>query len=157
MMTMTDKRTEITNAMKEAMKARDEMRLSTARLIIAKMKEQDIEVRTKGNMDGIGDSEILSMMQGMIKQRQESAKIYREGNRAELAEKEEAEIKVIESFLPAQLSDADVDKIVGELVEKLGATSIKDMGKVMAELKAHYAGQVDMAKAGAVVRAKLGG
>ncbi len=154
---MTDKRTEITNAMKEAMKARDEMRLSTARLIIAKMKEQDIEARVKGNMDGIGDSEILSMMQGMIKQRQESAKIYREGNRAELAEKEEAEIKVIESFLPAQLSDSDVDKIVGELVEKSGATSIKDMGKVMAELKAHYAGQIDMAKAGAVVRAKLGG
>lgn len=154
---MTEKRTEITNAMKEAMKARDETRLSTTRLILSKMKEQDIEARTKGNMDGIGDSEILSMMQGMIKQRQESAKIYREGNRAELAEKEEAEIKVIESFLPAQLSDSDVDKIVGELVEKSGATSIKDMGKVMAELKAHYAGQIDMAKAGAVVRAKLGG
>ena len=151
------KRAEISTAMKEAMKAKDEMTLATTRLILAKMKELDIEDRAKGNADGIGDAQILSMMQGMIKQRVESAKVYREGNRPELAEKEEAEIKAIETFLPKQLSDAEIETVVGEIVTKTGATSVKDMGKVMAELKANYAGQLDMGKAGAVIKAKLGG
>lgn len=151
------KRAEITNAMKEAMKAKDELTLSTTRLILAKMKELDIEDRVKGNPDGIGDSQILSMMQGMIKQRQESAKVYIEGNRPELAEKEQNEIKTIEKFLPSQLSDAEIEKVVADIITKVGATSVKDMGKVMAELKANYAGQLDMGKAGAVIKAKLGG
>lgn len=153
---MTDKRTEITEAMKTAMKAKDEMMLSTTRLILAKMKDLDIEDRVKGNANGIGDAQILSMMQGMIKQRAESAKVYREGNRPELAEKEENEIKAIEKFLPSQLSDAEVEKVVEGLIASTGASSIKDMGKVMAELKANYAGQLDMGKAGAVIKAKLG-
>lgn len=154
--TMTDKRTEITNAMKDAMRAKDEMTLSTIRLIISKMKELDIEDRVKGNQNGIGDAQILSMMQGMIKQRTESAKVYRDGNRPELAEKEESEIKVIERFLPAQLSDAEIEKLVEDIIAKTGATSVKDMGKIMAELKANHAGSLDMGKAGAIIKAKLG-
>lgn len=154
---MSEKRTELTNALKEAMKAKDELVMNTIRMVIAKMKEQDIEARAKGNMDGISDGEILSLMQNMIKQRQESAKMFRDGARPELAEKEDNEIKVIEKFLPAQLSDEDVQKVVEQLVAATGATSIRDMGKVMAELKAKYAGQLDMAKAGAVIKQKLAG
>lgn len=151
------KRAEITTAMKDAMRAKDEMTLSTTRLMLSKMKDLDIEDRVKGNADGIGDAQILSMLQGMVKQRQESAKVYREGNRPELAEKEENEIAVIEKFLPSQLSDAEIEKVVADIIAKTGATSVKDMGKIMAELKANYAGQLDMGKAGGVIKAKLGG
>lgn len=151
------KRAEITTAMKDAMKAKDELMLSTTRLMLSKMKDLDIEDRVKGNQDGIGDPQILSMLQGMVKQRQESAKVYREGNRPELAEKEENEIKAIEKFLPSQLSDAEVEKVVADIIAKVGATSVKDMGKIMGELKANYAGQLDMGKAGVVIKAKLGG
>jgi uncharacterized protein YqeY len=154
---MSEKRTELNNALKDAMKSRDELTLNTVRMVIAKMKDQDIEARAKGNPDGITDSEVLSLMQNMIKQRQESAKMYREGGRPELAEKEDNEIKVIEKFLPKQLSDEDVQKVVENLISSTGAASIKDMGKVMAELKANYAGQLDMAKAGAVLKQKLAG
>lgn len=154
---MSEKRTELTNAMKDAMRAKEELTLNTVRMIISKMKEQDIEARAKGNMDGIGDGEILSLMQGMIKQRQESAKVYREGGRPELAAKEDAEIVVIEKFLPAQLSETEVENAVAGLITATGASGIKDMGKVMAELKAQYAGQLDMAKAGTVVKQKLAG
>lgn len=153
---MSEKRTELTNAMKDAMRAKDELGLSTVRLILSAIKAKDIDARPGGNADGIADGDILSLMQGMIKQRQESAKIYREGGRPELAEKEENEIKVIERFLPKQLSDAEAEAVVAGIVTKLGATSIKDMGKVMAELKAHYAGQMDMGKAGTILKQKLG-
>ena len=144
-------------ALKEAMKAKDEMTMNTIRMVISKMKEQDIEARVKGNMDGIDDGQLLSIMQGMIKQRQESAKMYRDGHRPELAEKEEAEIKIIEKFLPAQMSDDEVTAAVQGIIAATGAAGIKDMGKVMGELKAKYAGQCDMAKAGAVVKQKLAG
>lgn len=154
---MSEKRTELTNAMKDAMRAKDELTLNTVRMIISKMKAEDIEARPKGNMDGISDNEILSLMQGMVKQRQESAKMYRDGGRPELAEKEDAEIAIIEKFLPAQMSDADVESAVAELIASVGASGIKDMGKVMAELKANYAGQLDMGKAGAIVKQKLAG
>jgi uncharacterized protein YqeY len=154
---MSEKRTELNNSLKEAMKARDELRMNTIRMIIAKMKEHDIEARAKGNADGIGDGEILSIMQGMVKQRQESAKVYREGHRPELADKEDAEIKIIEGFLPKQLSDEEVSGAVAGIISATGAAGIKDMGKVMAELKTKYAGQMDMAKAGAVVKQKLAG
>jgi uncharacterized protein YqeY len=154
---MSEKRTELNESLKEAMKARDELRLNTIRMIIAKMKEHDIEARAKGNADGIADGELLSLMQGMVKQRQESAKVYREGNRPELADKEDAEIKIIEGFLPKQLSDEEVTGAVAGVISSTGAAGIKDMGKVMAELKAKYAGQMDMAKAGAVVKQKLAG
>lgn len=154
---MTGLREKLTNTMKEGMKAGDQLLVSTVRMVIAKMKEQDIEGRTKGKPDGISDTEILSMLQGMVKQRQESAKVYREGGRPELAEKEEAEIKLIETFLPAQLSDADTDAAVAKLIADVGASSVKDMGKVMAALKEKLAGQVDMTKASALVKQKLAG
>lgn len=153
---MSTKRAEINESLKNAMKAKDEMLVSTLRLINAKIKDADIEARPKGIIDGIDDSAILSLLQGMVKQRAESAKIYREGNRPELAEKEEAEIKIIETYLPAQLSAEEVAKIVGDIITKVGATSLKDMGKIMAELKANYAGQIDMSKVGDIVKAKLG-
>lgn len=154
---MSQKRTELTTCMKDAMKARDELLLGTVRMVLAKIKDQDIEARAKGNQDGISDGEIAALMQGMIKQRLESAKLYRDGNRPELAEKEESEIKVIEKFLPKQLSDEEVQNVVDQIVAATGATSIKDMGKVMGELKAKYAGQLDMGKAGAVIKQKLAG
>ena len=154
---MSEKRTELTNSMKEAMKAKDEVTLGTVRMILAKIKDQDIAARSTGNQDGITDGEIASLMLNMIKQRQESAKMYRDGNRPELAEKEDSEIKVIEGYLPKQLSDDEIQKLVEDLVKSTGASSIKDMGKVMGELKTNYAGQLDMGKAGAVIKQKLAG
>ncbi|HOO50347.1 MAG TPA: GatB/YqeY domain-containing protein [Alphaproteobacteria bacterium] len=154
---IASKRTELNTAMKEAMKAKDEATLGTVRMIISKMKEQDIEARVKGNMDGIDDSQILSLMQGMIKQRQESAKMYKDGGRDELAAKEEAEIAIIEKFLPAQLSEEEIAGVIVDLIAATGANSIKDMGKIMGELKAKYAGQLDMGKAGAIIKQKLAG
>lgn len=148
-------REKINAAMKEAMKNKEMERLATIRLIIAAMKDKDINSRTDGRNDGIDESGVLSLLQSMIKQRKESAGIYRENNRPELADKEEAEIAVIESFLPQQLSDEEVARIVSELITSTGAAGVKDMGKVMAELKAKYAGQLDMGKAGAVIKQKL--
>jgi uncharacterized protein YqeY len=152
-----EKRTELTNAMKEAMKSKDQVALSTIRLIQAALKDRDIDARGKGNPDGISDAEILSMMQSMIKQRQESAATYRSANRPELAEQEEAEIKVIERFLPAQMDEAGIEKVVINLMTELSVTDVRDMGKVMAELKTRYAGQLDMAKASSMVKQKLAG
>jgi uncharacterized protein len=155
-MKMSTKRTEINESLKNAMKARDELLVSTLRLMNAKIKDADIEARPKGMIDGIDDSAILSLLQGMVKQRAESAKIYRDGNRPELAEKEDAEIKIIETYLPAQLGADEVAKIIGDIIAKVGATSLKDMGKIMVELKANYAGQIDMSKVGDIVKVKLG-
>lgn len=154
---MSEKRNEITAAMKEAMKAKDELTLNTVRMMLSKFKAEDIEARAKGNMDGISEAEELSLMQNMIKQRQESAKMFRDGGRPELADKEDAEIAVIQKFLPAQMSDTDVENAVVALIASVGASGIKDMGKVMAELKTKYAGQLDMGKAGAIVKQKLAG
>jgi uncharacterized protein YqeY len=149
------KRDEINGALKEAMKNKDMEKVATVRLIVSAMKDKDINSRTDGPDAGIGDSEILSLLQSMIKQRKESAKIYVENNRPELAAKEEAEIAVIESFLPKQLSDAEVAAVIEKVIASTGAASIKDMGKVMAELKANYAGQIDMGKVGGVIKEKL--
>ena len=148
-------REKINAAMKDALKNKEMERLATVRLIIAALKDKDINSRTEGRNDGIDESGVLSLLQSMIKQRKESAGIFRENNRPELADKEEGEIAVIESFLPQQLSDEEVAKVVGEIIAATGAAGIKDMGKVMAELKAKYAGQLDMGKAGAVIKQKL--
>ena len=129
--------------------------MSTIRLITAAMKDRDIAARATGNNDGISDAEILSMLQSMIKQRQESAKTYKDANRPELAEREEAEIKVIERFLPAQMSEDEVSAAIDKIIADVGAADIKDMGKVMNELKGKFAGQIDMAKAGGMVKSKL--
>jgi uncharacterized protein YqeY len=148
-------REKINAAMKDALKNKEMERLATIRLIIAAMKDKDINSRTDGRNDGIDESTLLSMLQSMIKQRTESSKIFRENGRPELADKEDAEIAVIEGFLPKQLSDEEVGKIVADIIAKTGAAGIKDMGKVMAELKANYAGQLDMGKAGGVIKQKL--
>lgn len=147
-------RTQFTDTMKTAMKNGDSTTTATIRLIIAALKERDINARGQGR-EAVEDSEIFSMLQGMVKQRQESAGIYRANSRPELAEKEEAEIKVIEQFLPKQMSDEEVDAAVAKVIADMGATTIKDMGKVMAEVKTKYAGQMDMAKASGVVKSKL--
>ncbi len=148
-------RENINAAMKDAMKNKEMERLATIRLIIAAMKDKDVASRTDGRNDGIDESAVLSLLQSMIKQRAESSKIFRENGRPELADKEDGEIVVIQSFLPKQLSDDEVSKIIEQIISETGAAGIKDMGKVMAELKAKYAGQLDMGKAGGVIKQKL--
>jgi len=151
-----DKRSELNTAMKEAMKNKNQTALSTIRLINAALKDRDITARGNGKADGIEESEILSMLQSMIKQRQESAKTYCDAGREELAEREEAEIEVIKQFLPKQLGEDEVKAAIETIIADTGAESIKDMGKVMGVLKGQYAGQVDMGKAGGLVKELLG-
>ena len=148
-------REKLNDALKDAMRAREMAVVGTIRLILAKLKEVDIAARTEANREGVADDKILSMMQGMIKQRNESITLYEKGNRADLANKEKAEIAVIERFLPRQMDDAAVEAAVREAVAAAGAKTIKDMGGVMAALKAKYAGQMDFAKASAAVRKAL--
>jgi hypothetical protein len=145
----------ITAALKHATKAQDKRRISTLRLISAAIKDRDIAARTDGKGEAT-DAELLDLLAKMIKQREESEKIYADAGRAELAKQESEEIVIIREFLPKQLSDKDMDKAIADAIKTSGAASIKDMGKVMAELKAAYAGQMDFAKASAAVKAKLG-
>lgn len=151
-----DKRAEFNEALKASLKNKDAAMTGTVRLIMAALKDRDISARGAGKADGIEESEILSMLQGMIKQRQESAKMYADAGREDLATKEESEIKIIQGFLPKQMDEAELVAVIEGLVKETGAAGIKDMGKVMNALKAKYAGQADMAKAGAIVKQKLG-
>lgn len=148
-------RARFTEEMKKAMIAKDQRRLSTIRLMIAALKDRDIAARPSGVTDGIPDDQILSMLSGMVKQRRESIDQYQKGNRPDLVQQEQDEIVVIESFMPAQMSEADMTATVEKLIAELGATSVKDLGKVMAELKSRYAGQMDFAKASALAKGKL--
>lgn len=148
-------REKIMEALKDAMRAKDERRTGTVRMIIAKMRERDIEARPSGNMDGIGEAEIMSMMEGMVKQRRESITLYEKGNRADLAKQEAEEIAIIETFLPQKLSAEATQAAIAEAIAATGASSIKDMGKVMNALKEKYAGQLDFAQVGAAIKAKL--
>jgi uncharacterized protein YqeY len=150
-------RTQINDAMKDAMRAKDERALGTTRLIISRMRDLDIAARPKGNADGINDAEILTMLQGMIKQRRESITMYEKGNRPDLVKQESEEIAVIERFMPKQMDAAAVKAAIEKAVTATGATGIKDMGKVMGELKKTYAGQMDFSSAGAAVKARLAG
>ena len=150
-------RDNLNEALKEAMRARDMTTVGAVRLILAKLKEVDIAARTEASREGVADDRILSMLQGMIKQRNESVALYEKGNRPELAEKEKAEIAVIERFLPKQMDEAAVAAAVAEAVASTGAKSVKDMGGVMAVLKGKYAGQMDFAKASAAVKKALAG
>ena len=145
----------ITAALKAATKAQDKRRISTLRLVSAAIKDRDIAARTAGKGEAT-DAELLELFAKMIKQREESEKIYRDAGRAELATQEAEEIVIIREFLPKQLSDADTEKAIAGAIAEAGATSVKDMGKVMAALKSRYAGQMDFAKASAAVKAKLG-
>lgn len=150
-------RQELNEAMKDAMRNKDERALGTIRMILAKLKDQDIAARPSGNTDGIGDDQIRAMMQGMIKQRRESIALYEKGNRPDLVAQESGEIAVIERFLPKQMDEAEMKDAVQKAIAATGAASIKDMGKVMGELKKAYTGQMDFAAAGAVVKGLLGG
>lgn len=148
-------RENIATALKEALKAKDQVALSTMRLIAAALKDRDIAARVKDNPDGISDEEILAMLQTMIKQRAESAKMYLDGKRPELAANEEAEIEIIRNFLPAQLSLDEMKQAIAKAIAETGAGSIKDMGQVMGYLKANYAGQMDFSSASQDVKAAL--
>ena len=150
-------RARFTDALKEAMKARDERTTSTLRMVLAGLKNRDIAAREKGVTDGIPDAEIAQMLQGMIKQRRESIELYEKGGRAELAQQERDEIAVIEGFLPRQLDAAAAEQAIKAVIAETGATSVKDMGKVMAALKAKFAGQMDLAAAGPIAKRLLGG
>jgi uncharacterized protein YqeY len=148
-------RTRFMDEMKASMKAGTAARTSTIRMVMAKLKDTDIAARPTG-VEQVPEEQIVSMLRGMVKSRRESVEMYQKGNRPELAEKEEAEIAVIEGFLPQQMDDAALQAAVEEAVATTGAASIKDMGKVMAELRAKHAATMDMAKAGPLVKAKLG-
>lgn len=146
----------INEAVKDAMRSKDKLRLSTLRLINAAIKDKDIALRVEDRPDGVSSSEILQILGKMVKQRQESARAYEEGGRLELAEQELSEIKIVEEFLPRQLSDDDVANAIQKIISSIGATSIRDMGKVMASLKEKYTGQMDFGKAGATIKKILG-
>ena len=145
-----------TERLKAAMRAKDTRTLSTVRLVLTALKERDVAARTAGNPEGIADSEILRMLQGMVKQRRESIALYRQGNRSELAQQEEEEIAIIESFLPKQMSEEEIAAAAKGAIAETGAAGIKDMGKVMGLLRERHAGVLDMARAGAVVKQLLG-
>ena len=150
-------REKFTEDMKQALRDKAEVTLSTLRLINAAIKDKDIAARTAESREGIKDEQILSLLQTMVKQRQESVKLYLQGGRPELAERETAEMKVIESYLPKQMSDEEMKSAVQAVISSTGASTIKDMGKVMAELKTKYSGQMDFSKVGGLVKEKLAG
>lgn len=148
-------RTQLADALKEAMRSKNERGISTLRLILAALKDRDIAARAKGNYEGISEDEIRGMMQSMIKQRRESIALYEQGGRCELAQQEAEEIAVIESFLPKQLSDEEIERAARDLIAEIGATGIKDMGRTMAAMKQRYAGKMDFSKASGVVKQLL--
>jgi uncharacterized protein YqeY len=149
-------RQRFTDSLKQAMRDKDQLAVSTLRLVLAKLKERDIEARPKGHAEGIGEAEIQQMLQGMIKQRRESIELYEKGGRPELAAKEQGEISIIERFLPQQLSDAEAEAAVKAVIAETGAAGMRDMGRVMAALKERHAGQIDPAKASQAVKRLLG-
>jgi uncharacterized protein YqeY len=145
-----------TAQLKTAMLAKDAARVSTLRMITSRLKDVDIASRPTG-VDKVPDDAILAMLRGMAKSRRESVALYQQGNRPELAAKEEAEIAVIESFLPQQIDTAGMEAAIVAAIAESGAANIKDMGKVMAVLRAKHGAALDMGKAGPLVKAKLGG
>ena len=149
-------REQINDAVKAAMKSQDKLRLSTLRLVNAAIKNADIEARGAGK-DALADADILGLLQKLIKQRQESVELYDKGGRAELAEQERGEIAIISGFLPQQLSEAEAKEAIAGVIRETGAAGMKDRGKVIAALKARYAGRMDFAKASALVKGMLTG
>ena len=151
-----DMRTRVTEALKQAMKDKAADRLSTLRLINAAIKDKDIAARGGDEESaGVSDADVLAILGKMTKQRQESARAYEEGGRLDLAERELQEVTVIEEFLPKQLDADQVAKAVQEAMSATGASSIRDMGKVMGELKSRYTGQMDFGKVGPMVKDQL--
>ncbi len=149
-------RPQLNDQLKTAMLAKNARVVSTIRLILAALKDRDIAARSRGVMDGIGDDEILSMLQSMIKQRRESISLYEQGGRLELAQQEQDEITIIETFLPKQMSEAETVEAIRAAIAEIGAGGIKDMGKVMAVLKERFVGRMDFTKASALTKKELG-
>lgn len=149
-------RTTLNDALKDAMRNRDQRAVSTLRMVLAQLKDRDIAARPSGNADGIGDDQILTLLQGMVKQRRESIALYRQGGRDDLVAQEEGEIAVIERFLPRQMDEGEMNAAIAAVIAETGASSVKDMGRIMAALKQRHAGQMDFARAGALVKAALG-
>ena len=148
-------RTRLDEGLKQAMRARDECATSTMRLILAALKDRDIAERGKGNANGLNQEQILAMLRSMIKQRHESIRLYEQGGRTDLAKREANEIAVIEQFLPPLMDEAAVEQAVAAVIAETGAATLKDMGRVMALLKERFPGQMDFARAGALVKAQL--
>jgi uncharacterized protein len=149
-------RERLSEDMKTAMRVRDQRALSTIRMVLAELKLRDINAREKGNATGVGDPEIVDMMQKLVRQRRDSIEAYEKGGRPELAAQEAEEIAVIERYLPKGMSDDEVAKAIAEAIAATGATTVKDMGRIMARLKEQYAGQMDFSKVGPLVKQKLG-
>ncbi|MEI4231447.1 GatB/YqeY domain-containing protein [Roseovarius sp. D22-M7] len=149
-------RDRIAQALKTAMKTKDTSRLATLRLINAAIKDQEIAGRSADGETAVGDAEIMSILAKMIKQRNESVRAYEEAGRLDLAEQERAEIEVIEDFLPRQLSEAEIAEAIDTAIDEVGASSVRDMGKIMAKLKARYPGRMDFGTVGRKVKARLG-
>lgn len=145
-------RQRFSNDLKEAIKAKDSRRVSTLRLITAAIKDRDIAARTQDDAEGVSDADILAILAKMIKQRQDSARVYEEGGRLDLADQELDEIRIIRDYLPRPMSEDEMRHAVGRAIADTGAASIRDMGKVMAELKSRHAGRMDFARANAVVK-----
>ena len=148
-------RQRLNDALKEAMKARDLRSVSTIRLVLAQLKDRDIAARPGGNTSGIAEGEIVEMLGKMVKQRQESIVLYRQGKRPDLVQHEEEEIAIIERFMPKQLDGEESAAAIDAALAETGAQSLKDMGRVMALLKERFAGRLDFAKAGALVKQRL--
>ena len=150
-----DLRSRVGAALKDAMKARDAQRLATLRLISAAIKDRDIALRGEGRDEGAGDADVLAILARMVRQRQESVRAYEEGGRLDMAEQERAEIGIVEEFLPRQLGEGEVDAAIDDAVAETGASGVRDMGRVMAQLKGRYAGQMDFGRVGPMVKARL--
>ena len=148
-------RQQLNDALKAALKAREERAVATIRLILAALKDRDIAARGKGSEDGITDTDILQLLNTMIRQRRESIELYQSGGRVDLAEREGEEITVIERFLPPQIEGDEMIAAIRNVIGEIGAKSIKDMGRTMAALKEKFAGQMDFGKASGVVRELL--
>ncbi|MEM8987472.1 MAG: GatB/YqeY domain-containing protein [Pseudomonadota bacterium] len=149
-------RQDINDAMKTAMKEKDQVRLSTLRLVNAAIKDRDIAARSEDRCDGVTDEEILAVLTKMVKQRDESFKTYEEAGRLDLAEREQTESEIIKSFLPRQLSEDEIQQAVAGVVDELEADGLKDMGRCMGALKQRYAGSMDFGRAGALMKERLG-
>lgn len=152
---MPTTRQALNDALKEAMKAREAAAVSTLRMALARLKDKDIEARATGNQEGIDDTAVLAMLQGMIKQRRESIELYRQGGRQDLVDSESAEIAVLERFLPRQMDEAAARTAIAGLIAETGAAGIKDMGRMMGALRERFAGQMDFGKASAWVKEAL--
>lgn len=148
-------RERLSETLKTALKNRQPRTISTVRLILAAIKDRDIAARGRGNTEGISDQDIFSVLQTMIRQREESIKLYEQGGRLELAQQEAEEIAIIEGFLPKALDPAAVDKAIDDVLAEIGAGSLRDMGRAMAVLRERFAGQMDFTKASARVRERL--